>query len=126
MKHSVKQYRCVIIDDDFSSINILREYISMIPKLELVKSYLNPVSAISEIKNLGQIDFLFLDVNMPISGLEVARLLRELVKFIIVITGHPEHALKAFNAHADSFLVKPVALEKFLSAVNQVLKKAYS
>ncbi|KQR70408.1 LytTR family DNA-binding domain-containing protein [Pedobacter sp. Leaf176] len=123
MKHSDKQYRCVIIDDDFSSINILKEYISMTPKLTLVKSYLSPVMAVNEIKMFEKIDFLFLDINMSISGLDVAKMLRDTTEFIILITGHPEHALQAFSAHVDKFLVKPIPFEKFLTSVNQLLKR---
>jgi len=123
MKNSDKQYRCVIIDDDFSSINILKEYISMTPKLTLVKSYLNPIMAVNEIKILEKIDFLFLDINMSISGLDIAKMLRDTAEFIILITGHSEHALQAFNAHADKFLVKPIPFEKFLASVNHLLKR---
>jgi len=122
MKHSDKKYRCIIIDDDFSSINILKEYIYLTPKLTLVKSYLSPSVAVTEIKNLEKIDFLFLDINMPISGLDIAKIFRDVVKFIILITGHPEYALDAFSVHADKFLVKPIPFEKFIESVNQILK----
>jgi len=126
MRNSDRQYSCIIIDDDFSSIALLQEYIAVIPKLKLVKAYLNPLLAISEILSLGQIDFLFLDINMSISGLDVARILRNQINFIIVITGHPEHALKSFDVQADKFLVKPISFDKFIASINQVLKKETS
>jgi len=97
----------------------------MTPKLTLVKSYLNPAAAIPEMREFGKIDILFLDVNMPISGLDVARLLRDVVNYIIVITGHPEHALGAFDAHVDKFLLKPISFDKFLTSINQMLKKEH-
>lgn len=126
MKQSVRQYTCIIIDDDFSSINLIKDYISMIPKLKFIRGYLNPLLAVADIVNSKGVDFLFLDVNMSISGLDVARIVRNKVKFIIMVTGHPEHALEAFHADADKFLVKPISFEKFLVTVNQVLIRAVS
>ena len=125
MKHSAKQYTCIIIDDDFSSINILSEYIALIPMLRLVKSYLNPASAISALRRVQQIDFLFLDINMSISGIDIAKAVRDRARFIIMVTGYPEYALKAFDGHADRFMARPVPFEKFLITVNQVLKMEF-
>lgn len=123
MKNLAKKYRCVIIDDDFCSVSILKEYISMTPKLTLIKSYQNPSLAVIEIQKIGKIDFLFLDINMPISGLDIARRFRDEVRFIILITGDPAHALDAFRVQADKFLVKPIPFAMFIDSVNQILKK---
>lgn len=91
----------------------------MIPKLTLVKSYTDPVLAIDEIQKQERLDFLFLDISMDVSGLDVASILREQVECIIFVTGYPEHALAAFGVYADGFLVKPINFEKLLSSVNQ-------
>jgi two-component system LytT family response regulator len=108
-----------VIDDDFSSIGILSQYISLVSKLKLLKSFLNPSIAVQEIRKFGAVDFLFLDINMPISGLDIAKILRDHVKYLIFVTGHPENALAAFNAQGDGFLVKPVSFAKFLNVLNK-------
>ena len=123
MKQSEKKYKCAIIDDDLSSIGILSDYIAMVPKLALVKAFLNPLTAVSELARNQDLDFLFLDINMPVSGLDVAIRLRDKVQYIILVTGHSDHALSAFRVQADKFLVKPVSFPKFLSTINQLLCK---
>ncbi len=47
-------------------------------------------------------------------------MLRDHVCFIVFVTGHPEHALKAFSVNADRYLVKPVSLQKFVMTVNEL------
>ncbi|WP_316797684.1 LytR/AlgR family response regulator transcription factor [Pedobacter frigidisoli] len=126
MKKSTKQYSCIIIDDDSNGIEVIKEHISLVPKLQLIKSYLNPMEALRKMEKFKNIDFLFLDINMQMSGLDVARLIREHVRFIIFVTGHPEHALQAFQVEADHFLSKPIRFTKFLLAINQLLHKRMS
>ncbi|MET4082554.1 two-component system LytT family response regulator [Pedobacter sp. UYP30] len=126
MRNSENKYRCAIIDDDTISVGILTKYISMIPKLTLVKSYTNPLLAIDEIQKQQKLDFLFLDINMEISGLDIASFLSEEVEYIIFVTGHPEHALAAFEVYADNFLVKPVDFQKLLFSVNRAVVTSLS
>ncbi|MET0574151.1 MAG: response regulator [Pedobacter agri] len=121
-----KRYSCVVIDDEFSSVNLLKEYLSQIPKLELYKSYLNPVLALKELKESEILDFLFLDINMQISGLDIAHALRDRFKSIIFTTGHPQNALAAFGVNADEFLVKPIDFKKFLTVINRQIVKNLS
>lgn len=121
MKLSEKKYSCAIVDNDPISIEILSDYIAMIPKLKLTESYLNPLVAVNEIKKQEKIDFLFLDIKMEISGLDVAVILREYVNFIFFVTGYSEHALAAFSVEGDSFLLKPLDFSKFLFTVNRAI-----
>jgi len=114
------KYNCVIIDDDINGIQILKEYVYALPELSVYATFSNPAAAIKEIKNRKGIDFLFLDIDMDISGLDIARLLRDDVCFIVFVTGHPEHALEAFSVNADRFLLKPVSLQKFAMTVNEL------
>lgn len=114
------KYNCVIIDDDINGIQLLKEYVHALPELSFHASFSNPAAAIKEIKNRKGVDFVFLDIDMDISGLDIARLLRDDVCFIVFVTGHPEHALEAFSVNADGFLLKPVSLQKFVMTVNEL------
>lgn len=117
MKRPEPTYSCVIIDDDVDGIQLLEEYASAIPNLLLNATFSDPAGAIREIKKGRKIDFLFLDIDMDISGLDIARILRDDVCFIVFVTGHPEHALEAFSVNADRYLLKPVSLQKFKKTV---------
>ncbi|WP_316757660.1 LytR/AlgR family response regulator transcription factor [Pedobacter aquatilis] len=118
-----RQHSCIIIDDDPTMILILENYIGQIPKLRLKSSFTDPISAINYIEKLDGIDFLFLDIKMKLSGIDVARRLRKKVRYLIFVTAYKEFALEAFKVECDQYLVKPVAFPKFLSTVNQVIKK---
>ncbi|MCX2477219.1 response regulator [Pedobacter sp. MC2016-05] len=117
---SASEYKCVIIDDDDNSTELLKEYLQSVPKLSLLESFSDPTAAVRAIKNNERVTFLFLDINMEISGLNIARILRDDVRFIVFVTGHPEHALNAFSVKADRYLVKPVSFQKFVKTVNQL------
>ncbi|MGY3052863.1 two-component SAPR family response regulator [Pedobacter sp. UYEF25] len=117
-------YRCAIVDDDPQFLFILSCFINAIPKLKLCREFLNPQTAIDNILEEDEIDFLFLDIRMGnISGLDVAARLRDKVKFIVFISGSKDYALDAHAVGADHYLVKPVNFDDFLKMVNSVLHR---
>ena len=71
--------RCMIVDDEQAALNILSNYISKTPFLELIGAFTNPIAALDVI-NKESIDIVFLDIHMPeISGLDWIKLLRGLL-----------------------------------------------
>lgn len=116
-------FKCVIIDDDQLSIDILNNFISQIPELTTVNTYTNPARAITEISESDKIDFLFLDIRMDISGLDVAKVLRNKVRYLIFVTSYEEYAIDAFGVHCDKFLVKPISYEKLVNALEEIFAK---
>ncbi|WP_231460237.1 MULTISPECIES: LytTR family DNA-binding domain-containing protein [unclassified Pedobacter] len=122
--NSPKLYSCVLVDDDRTSLSLLKNYINQIPKLKMLGSFDSAAEAITYVRNADdEIDFLFLDIVMDISGIDVAQILRDKVKYIIFITGYDGFALKAFNVGGDQYLTKPVQFSKFLETINQVLRR---
>jgi len=132
MNHSTQPlYKCIIIDDDQLSIDILENFIGKVPEMYVAKTFVDPGKALMEIKIDDHIDFLFLDIKMNISGLDVAKVLRDKVRFLFFVTSYDQYALDAFGANGDKFLVKPVVFPKLLTAINEVLyrenrQKGYS
>ena len=116
-------YKCVIIDDDLLSINILEKIISNRNDITVFGSYTNPAKAINEISVSDEIDFLFLDIKMEISGIEVAKVLRDKVKYLIFVTAYDGYAIDAFKAHVDKYLLKPITNEKIQLALDQIEAK---
>jgi len=116
-------YKCVIVDDDQLSIDILANFLDQIPGLHVAETYTEPIQAIITIKVEDKIDFLFLDIKMDISGLDVAKVLRDKVRFIFFVTFYDQYALEAFGANGDKFLVKPVMFSKLQTAINEVLHR---
>lgn len=121
-----KKY-CVIVDDDQFALDKLSEYIQQLSGFEILASFNDPVAALQEIPNLPNVDFIFLDVEMPrITGIELAKQIRAKTKYLIFTTGHSSYAFDAFEVTADQFLLKPFSFADFASKVQSVLLKNVS
>ena len=86
---------------------------------EVVAAVGNGEEAVRETERLAP-DIALLDIRMPmIDGLEAARLMATLdtPPAVIFCTAYDEYALKAFEAHAVDYLMKPVRLERLKEAL---------
>jgi DNA-binding LytR/AlgR family response regulator len=107
--------RCIIIDDEPLARKGLKEYIADTSFLELVAEFDNALKA-TEIINTGNIQLLFLDIQMPkITGLDFFKTLQQPPP-VIFTTAYPQYALDGFGVNALDYLVKPVSFERFLKA----------
>ncbi len=71
----------------------------------------------------GQADAAFLDIEMPgATGLEVALDLPKSLP-VVFVTAHAEHAVRAFEAAAIDYLVKPATLERIEVALARVRER---
>lgn len=109
---------CVIVDDEPVARKIIESFVAKIPNLILVKSCKNAMEAF-EIVNSQHIDLFFLDINMPdVSGLSLAKSINQNSK-IIFTTAYREYAIDGFDLQAVDYLLKPIAFDRFLQAVNK-------
>lgn len=112
-----KVVSCIIVDDEPMAREILISYVAKIPRLELVKSCKNAMEAV-EILNTEKIDLFFLDINMPeVSGLSLAKLIPRSAR-VIFTTAYRDYAVEGFHLKAVDYLLKPIAFDRFLEAVN--------
>lgn len=116
-----REISCLIVDDEPVARDILVAYVEKIPNLKLVKSCKNALEAF-DIINSQKIDIFFLDINMPeINGLSLAKLVPKESK-VIFTTAYREYAVEGFNLKAVDYLLKPIAFDRFLEAVNRFLE----
>ncbi|MCK9383020.1 MAG: LytTR family DNA-binding domain-containing protein [Nevskia sp.] len=116
--------RVVIVDDEPLARERLRRLIAEFPGYEVVGEAGDGEAAIEVIRE-EEPDVVLLDVRMGmVDGLQVARAINEedMPPAIIFITAYPEHALSAFDAQADAYLLKPVRKEKLREALQRVRK----
>lgn len=110
--------RCIVVDDDELSRNIMEDLISG-TDLQLVKSCSSAMEAFNVLKN-EPIDLIFLDVDMPkMSGLDLMKALDDLPQ-VILITSHSEYALESWEYNVTDFIVKPISHARFLKALDKV------
>lgn len=115
-------YQVLIVDDEFLARKLLQGYIQKVPELELAGTAQNAFEAFSFVKE-HHIDILFLDIHMPdLNGIELARTLKE-VPAIIFTTAYSEYALESYEVSAVDYLLKPIALPRFLQAVEKAMQR---
>jgi len=117
-KDARRPIRAVIVDDEELARSLLREYVESSAGIEIAAECSNgfeAVKAISEHKP----DLVFLDVQMPkLDGFEVLQLIGSDVA-VIFVTAFDQYAMKAFDAHAVDYLLKPFSLERFEKALER-------
>ncbi len=113
-------HSCVIVDDNPLSIKILEQYVAKNPKLKLKGSFTDPVAALAAFWGYGKIDFLLLDIQMEVSGIDMARMLRNRVKYILFVTAHSSYAINAIT-DGDSLLLKPIGYPTFSATIEHLI-----
>src|ERR1700741_4883011 len=114
-----KKIKCLVIDDEQPSREIIQKHIAGVDALELAGSCTNAVEALSFLQS-NNVDLLFLDIQMPhILGTNFIRTLKNPPK-VIFITAYRKYALEGFELDAVDFLLKPISFDRFLKAVNKV------
>lgn len=106
----------IIIDDDDVSREVLIQLIRQVEKVKLIGAFKSGVDALP-VLNSAEIHLIFLDVEMPeMNGLEFLSSL-ETSPEIIVTTSYKKYAVQAFDLEVIDYLVKPIALPRFVKAV---------
>lgn len=109
--------RCIIIDDDYASTNVLSHLIKQIDYLELAGICNSPMEGL-DIISKEKIDLVFLDIEMPeMSGIDMLKSYP--MPPTIITTMHKEYALDAFEHNIIDYLVKPITLPRFLKATEK-------
>lgn len=114
--------RCLIVDDEPLSLDILEKYIHDIPGLDLAGRCLDAFEALEQLKTTP-VDLLFLDINMPkLSGINMVKSMSNLPE-VIFTTAYPEYAVEGFELEVLDYLVKPISFERFLKAIDKAQAK---
>ena len=115
------QIKCVAIDDEPLALELIKEYISAFPQLQLVHTFNDAITGGEFLRN-NSIDLLFIDINMPdISGIDLVRSLKT-KPAIIFTTAYKNFALEGFELDAVDYLLKPISKERFERGVNKAIE----
>ena len=108
--------RCLLVDDEPPALEVLEAYVREVAQLALVGTCANALEAFAVLQ-AQPVDLLFLDIKMPkLLGTDFLRSLRHPPR-VIFTTAYREYACEGFELDAVDYLLKPIALDRFLRAV---------
>ncbi len=115
--------KTVIVDDEARAVQLLEDYVSKVPSLEMVESFQNAIEAVSFL-NKHAVDLLLLDIRMPdLSGLQLLSSLHS-KPMVIFTTAHADNAVDGFKLDAIDYLVKPITFADFMKAASKAVYQA--
>ncbi|UGB45572.1 LytTR family transcriptional regulator DNA-binding domain-containing protein [Frateuria edaphi] len=113
--------RTLLVDDEVLARLALRQALAAHPDVEIVGECGNAADAMQASAALAP-DLLFLDIRMP--GLDGFQLLQELkpdaLPMVVFTTAYAQHALRAFDANALDYVLKPIDQARFDQAIARV------
>jgi two-component system LytT family response regulator len=113
--------RTLLVDDEKLAIQGLQLRLEPFADVEIIGTCANGREAIRAIKT-EKPDLVFLDIQMPgFDGFSVVKGVMELEPPLFVfVTAFEEHAIRAFEANAVNYLMKPVDVDKLADTLDRV------
>ena len=116
--------RTILVDDESLAIQGLKLRLEAHEDVEIVETCTNGREAIRAIKT-HKPDLVFLDIQMPgFDGFSVVQGVMEVEPpLFIFVTAYSDHALRAFEAQAVDYLMKPVDEQRLADALDRTRQR---
>jgi two-component system LytT family response regulator len=124
--------RVLIVDDEKPGRERVRRLVSRDDRVELVAVCASGAEALETVDDAAEagrpVQLMFLDVQMPeVDGFAVVSTLvqrsqPETMPAVVFVTAHDEYALRAFEAHAIDYLLKPFSDERFQASIDRAIR----
>jgi two-component system, LytTR family, response regulator len=113
-----KQIRVLVVDDEAPARQRIIDLLRKDPQIGSVMEAVNGKAAV-EIIGREALDLIFLDVHMPeLDGLQVIETVgATAMPFTVFVTAYDQHAIRAFEANALDYLLKPFSDERWEAAL---------
>ena len=113
--------RTIIVDDEKLAVQGLQLRLEPFSDVEVIATCANGREAIRKIKT-EKPDLVFLDIQMPgFDGFSVVNGVMEIdPPLFVFVTAYQEHAIRAFEANALNYLVKPVDVDRLADTIDRV------
>lgn len=113
--------RTILVDDEKLAIQGLELRLQPFDDIEIVATCHNGREAIRKIKTLKP-DLVFLDIQMPgFDGFSVVQGVMDIdPPLFVFVTAYSEHAIRAFEAQAIDYLMKPVEPDRLADTMDRI------
>lgn len=119
----MQKYNCIIVEDEPIAADILKDYISQVPYLQL-RAICTDAISVMELLQKDLIEVIFLDIHLPkLKGLDFLKTLKNPPQ-VIITSAYQEYALQSFELNVVDYLLKPIEFSRFLMAVNKLNRKS--
>ncbi|MEZ4968167.1 MAG: LytTR family DNA-binding domain-containing protein [Flavobacteriaceae bacterium] len=114
--------KCILIDDSTVQRRAVAKIIKEHSKLDLVCEYDNGIDAKNDLGN-NLVDLIFLDIEMPgFNGFDFLDAVERKPQ-IILVSGSPNYAMKAFDYDVTDYLQKPLDKRRFALSIKKAINK---
>jgi two-component system LytT family response regulator len=115
--------RILIVDDERPARDKLRRLLEQEPDITEIGEARDGVEALERLPDFAP-DVLMLDIQMPeITGLDVAASLPSPAPLVVFVTAYDEYAIRAFDANAIDYLLKPYDQQRLQRALQRVRER---
>jgi two-component system LytT family response regulator len=115
--------RILIVDDERPARDKLRRMLASEPGISAIEEARDGVEALERLPSFAP-DVLLLDIQMPeITGLDVAASLPTPAPLVVFVTAFDEYAIRAFDANAIDYLLKPYDQPRLQRALQRVRER---
>lgn len=121
------EWRALIADDEPAARRGVRQLLANFPEFAVAGECRNGAEVLTAL-DLAKPDVIFLDIQMPgVDGFEVIRRrTSERMPAIVFLTAYDQFAIRAFEAEALDYLVKPVSEARFAATIKRLTKRLRS
>jgi len=117
------KWRVVVADDEPAARRGVRQMLAPFADFAIVGEARDGRETLAALAAF-QPDVLFLDVQMPeLSGLEVTRRVSGARPLVVFLTAYEQFAVRAFEAEAADYLVKPVSEARFAATIRRLARR---
>ena len=110
--------RIGILDDEPLALEVLADYVQKTNGLVLIEATTDAYK-ILELVQQKSLDILLLDIQMPeLNGIQVMKIIGQNCR-IILTTAYAEYALDSYDFNVSDYLLKPIAYERFVKAIEK-------
>ena len=113
----------IIVEDEQASRDILKNYLKKYcPNVTILGEAANINEGLELIRN-NELDLVFLDVEMPYgNAFDLLDKVGDRDFETVFVTAYNNYAIEALNAHASYYLMKPIAIDDLIKAVDYVIE----